>query len=125
MRIDELELRQRARVVLEFLHLKQAEAVVRERRAGCAEREPKCESRVRRIGANCHAESFSSAVCTRCHYTVSGVRRAAERGSNLASRGACEFSMHVPHGGEKHGYFKIGPYCRSLTPRRSGCASSG
>jgi hypothetical protein len=31
MRIDELELRQRARIVFEFLHLEQAEAVVRER----------------------------------------------------------------------------------------------
>src|SRR5262245_44057612 len=55
MRIDELELRQRARVVLEFLHLKQAEPVVRERRAGVAEREANGERRdAQRKGANCH-----------------------------------------------------------------------
>ena len=37
MRIDELELRQRARVVLELLHLEQPEAVMRERRRRCGE----------------------------------------------------------------------------------------
>ena len=44
MRIDELELGQRARVVLEFLHLEQAEAVMRERRRRGGEPERKHES---------------------------------------------------------------------------------
>jgi hypothetical protein len=37
MRIHQLELRQRARVILEFLHLEQAEAVMRQRRRTCGE----------------------------------------------------------------------------------------
>ena len=47
VRIHEIELGQRARVVLEFLHLKQAEAVVRECRRRCGEAQAK--PRARRI----------------------------------------------------------------------------
>src|SRR5262245_52400334 len=57
MRIDELELRQRARVVLEFLHLKQAEPMVRERRAGGGGRQRECQRRgVSRMGARWHGQ---------------------------------------------------------------------
>ena len=74
MRVDELELRQRARVVLEFLHLKQAEAVVSECGGSC--RRP--QAQVQRSGV--------SMVPTSCHgripvWSVARIYRAMPRGA--------------------------------------------
>src|SRR5688572_170691 len=94
MRIDELELRQRARVVLEFLHLKQAEAVMRERRAGCGERQRKCQPRdVSRTGANRHGRTTSAMPAT--------IPRASAEGLESCIPGRPRSSLHFPHGGEK------------------------